>query len=218
MSTDDIYIIVQNITGKDNSGYMDNDEFNNYLRLSSNALFEYYYKMFEKTRSIHNALRPFIVNKNISVSNGVAPLPSDYRNVISARGILNVGGVKTYHEAHDLKHHEDIYIVTSPIRKPKRGLYAYRIAGEQIQWRPEDYTGKIRFEYFKNPQYGERVTTINIDTDQEEYDDTNSIDSEWPETELNNLVDIIIGFKGIQIRESELLTWLKEKNLSIKSI
>lgn len=211
IDVNDIYLMVQDVSGKDQAGYMDNEQYNRYLRMSSELLFEYYHSWFEKNRTVHNALRPFITSKNLNVVNAQATLPDDYRNIIDIKALINSAGVKTESVAHDLKHHEDVYINTSPIRKPRRGLYAYRIAGDIIEWRPTDYTGKIRLEYFKKPEYGERVTEINVVTDVEEYDEANSTQSEWNETELVNIVDIILGFKGIQIRESEILTWLKDR-------
>ena len=47
---------------------------------------------------------------------------------------------------------------------------------------------------------------------EEDYDPATSIDLQWGEQDQTNLVDLMLFFKGIQVREGELLQWVVQKH------
>jgi hypothetical protein len=210
---------VKDISKKNQAGYSSNDEFNRDLRESENMVFEFYYKIFEKTQKISDALSPFIDEKLLPINNGYVTYPADFRHpaemvykyIISAPNCDKPVTKEILMEK--LQVNEERLTMDSYIRKPslsKELLYWTQVS-KKIRVRPSDLTGSVLLKYFKNPVYGLYKTQIDIQRGVEVYDAATSKDLEWNEAEALDIIDIMLIQKGISIRDTELVQFAMQK-------
>src|SRR5690554_5778717 len=72
--------VVKDLARKNQTGYSTVDEFNRDLQDSENILFEFYYKVFQATQKVSDALEPFIKERNLVITNGRVAYPKDHRH------------------------------------------------------------------------------------------------------------------------------------------
>ncbi len=117
-----------------------------------------------------------------------------------------------------LKTGEVMKTLSSAIRKPKidvvkqTGKFAYTFVNNMIKVYPKELTGSIYFKYITDPPVSLYNVTIDLVNQEEDYDPATSIDLQWGEQDQTNLVDLMLFFKGIQVREGELLQWVVQKH------
>ena len=71
------------------------------------------------------------------------------------------------------------------------------------------------FRYISIPLFAVRAVTTDVTNDQENYTATGSIQYSWPESERNNLIDLLMLHYGISIRDSELGSWvISQRNIA----
>lgn len=219
MNVDYIYKRVLDLSAKDRSGYIDPNEFNRNLRDSENLLYDFYLMNYDKTKREQEALNPFIEKERISQVNGSYPHPNNYRRNIGA-----MVSVVSYEEcdgepkeklypADELKATEFTHTITSTIRSPslKRKLFRLENLNGFHKVLPEEFKGDLILKYLRYPIYGEWVGTLNEISQEFEYDATSSTQLEWNVAEESDLIDLILFHVGIQIRETELLSWAAAK-------
>lgn len=221
MTVNEIYETTRLLLSKDHAGYFSNDEFNRLLKLSESALFEYYLSLWEKSRVISAPILVFHKHENITASGGVFAFPDDYRyrtevlpRVVEVDGTtVNITG----HPAYYLPAGSKGLTLTSAIRKPS-------IANRQFFYEENEDgftlypTGnyQIQLYYFRNIVYAVRGVVINETTVQEDYNSGSSTQPEWGDNELDNLVDLVLFFKGIRLRENAIIDYIAtKKNLAI---
>lgn len=221
MTVNEIYLTAQDLMSKDHSGYFDNDEFNRLLKLSENTLFEYYLAVFERSRVLSAPISPFKTEADLSISGGVYPFPNNYRHRIElmAKVVDVVDGVVTItqYPAYFLNAGSIGMTITSPIRKPsitKRKFNFEENENGFILYPSGTYP--VRLVYFRDITYAVRAVTINDTTLQEDYDSDSSTQPEWSDSEFDNLVDLMLFYKGLRVRENAVIEWVAaKKNLTI---
>ena len=213
---------VRDLSRKDKAGYSSAVEFNRDLAEVQDILMEYYYMMFEMNEMGLDSLSPFIVEKDLVIANQFCEFPNDYRYKLECGYVfsqnVNTKDCKVknpildYKEAQHLRSNEVLKTINSPIRKPKLGRkYAYEFVNNKIKVYPRELVGYWHLKYIIDPPVATYAVTVNQATDEEDYDAQNSIDLIWNRQDQHNLVDLLLFFKGIEIRESLLLQWVQQK-------
>jgi len=211
--------VENHLARKYQAGYNSVDEFNGNLRDSENLLFEYYYKQFETTQKIVDALSPFLVEKTQNISNGYVEYPSDYRHELELSYLM----VQSKDDCTDpemeekpmikLSANEERDTMGSTIRKPslEKGLLYWIPVNNKIRVRPLYLKGETNFKYFRHPIFGVYGTKLDLQKQIEVYDSANSTDLEWDIQEENNIIDLLLLMKGISIRDTDLMQFASSK-------
>lgn len=212
-----VYLRINNdLARKGKAGYSSSDEFNRDVRDCQNLLFEFYAAKYDQSQAVKDSLAPFFTQADIAIGSGVVAFPSGYRHLLMASflDIQNVAGSAkiTVRPMQWLSTNEVGLTLASAIRKP---VYPGRLAFEQISTGikvyPETLSGSCRLHYLAAPPEAKRGYTVNLTTFEEDLDVPTTIDLVWGEQDETNLIDLLLFFKGIQIRETELLQWIGMK-------
>jgi hypothetical protein len=220
-----LFLRVNNdLARKDKAGYTSSDEFNRNLEEAQSLLLAYYHRMFELDEGTLDGAAPFIKELFIPIKDQYCEFPSDYRYK------LEVGYVKAFNTPNCSKSGSDFKIIdgahwnanevkktlNSAIRNPtlENGLFAYTYVNNKIKVFPRGLIGNISLKYLIDPPLAVYATTDNQAEQTEDYDAANSIDLIWNPQQQPELVNIMLLFKGLEIRESLLLNWVKlQKNM-----
>lgn len=216
----DIIKRVQDLSRKDKSGYMSSEELTRDLNETQQMLMDYYWDRFSNSQDGIDSLNPFIKEVELQIKNGFVDFPDDYRHRIEMGNVFienqygdncSVSNPKvTEAELRYLHPSEERLTVTSHIRKPsveKKRIY-HSFVNNRIKILPKETVGYVVLKYLAQPPVAIYATTINPTTDKEEYDASNSVDLEWNAQDLHNIVDIMLLFKAIEVRESALVNWV----------
>jgi len=222
-----LFLRVNNdLARKDKAGYTSSEEFNRNLEEAQSLLLAYYHKMFELDEATLDGAAPFIKEIMVPISNQHCEFPDDYRYK------LEVGYVKSFntngpscapagvdYDIIDGTHwnaNEVKKTLNSAIRKPTiaNGLFAYTFVNNKIKVFPRELIGNISLKYLIDPPEAIYATIDNAIEQTEDYDAVNSIDLIWNPQQQPELVNILLFFKGLEIRESLLINWVKlQKNM-----
>lgn len=223
-----IFDSVQDLAKKDNSGYTSSEEFNRHLAKVQDILMRYYYLLFEEKQIIVDSLNPFIKELRLQIGDkGIVQFPEDYRHRLEV-GNLEItkpdcGEVYpniTPRPCPHLAANEVMETLASPVRKPsrRRRVYYHTFVNNYIQLYPDDLTGYIHFKYLIDPPVATYATTFDTVNRIQVFDDTNSVDLIWNPQDRDNIVDLLLLFRGIAIRESALIQWVQQKGIIEKQI
>ena len=219
ISVNSLWEQVRDLTRKDHAGYTSTDEFNRLLNLAQQQLTQYYLDQAESDADIERNLNHLV--KRVELSPSATQLydhPADFRKRKSIRVKLvenagSGGPVVSEKPCTYMRDSEVGLTLSSPIRKPSLSKRLFRfedLTGQFKIW-PADFSGNIILKYYSNPPTATRGFTLNTGTQEEEYDVGTTTDLVWPETELTNFVDLLLLYKGIALRESELVQWVQAK-------
>jgi hypothetical protein len=214
ISVEMLYQRLQDLSRKNQSGYSSNEEFNRNLIFAQNSLFEYYVAMMDADSRIHGALSRFISDYSFTPLSDVS-LPIDYRrrlNAMCSWYVASCGETKVEVCPDFLETDEDCLVLTSAILKPSidNKIVAYQIEGDLIKVHPK-FNGQFVLKYLRYPTIPVRGVTIVNDI--EVYDVTQTTELEWGEEEINNFIDIILYFKGMEVKDSSLIQFLANKKI-----
>lgn len=206
------------LSKKNQAGYSSVEDFNGDLHDSENILFEFFYKDYERTQKISDALSPFLVEKDFPVNSGYVAYPDDYRHPLEMVYNMVLSGKDCESSAqeilmHKLQSNEERDTMASFIRKPsieKKLIYFVQLA-DKFRIRPMELKGSVRFKYLRNPKFGEYKTSIDFEKEIEVYDPLISTNLEWKEPESVGIIDLMLLHKGIEIRDSELVQFAQAK-------
>lgn len=200
---------------KDRAGYTNSEEFNRSLHDAQSDLAEYYYMRFEKEQKIPDALTFLVKSTLLSIATGAVQLPADYRHRLAIYyRYLKSDNCTPEDTRYPLRHRNLDQIdeaLNSPIRKAsleKKRFYHYQSDGK-IYVLPKSLTGMVELIYLTNPGQAVYAVTLNPTTEQEEFDAANSINPDFPLSEEQNLIDLLLYYKGVQIREGALLEFTR---------
>lgn len=204
---------------KGQAGYSSKADFNGDSRDSENMLMEYYYKMYEETQKISDALYPFLEEEELSIDVGYIQYPKTYRHADEMSYIKIVADancekpVRTEIPMDKLQSNEERDVMQSFIRKPslEKELYYWVQMKNRIRIRPMELTGKVVFKYFRNPLCAVYETKVNLVKQLDVFDRATSKDYEWNEQETPNLIDLILIHKGISIRDTDIINFAIQK-------
>lgn len=207
-----LYLIVNNdLARKDHAGYTATDEFNRTVNLIQQSLFDFYIE--KNDARAKEPLRPFIFETFISkTSVSYYDLPSDYRQKLELGFDYLTSDCGTY--SHNVKsadyldYNEVLLNNESDIRLNEP---SYSFVGTQVKTTPTSFLGQIYLKYYRNPVDAVRAFTLNVSTQEEEYNAGSSTHLEWEVMEIPNFVDLMLMYKGIAVRSTELTQWVMAK-------
>lgn len=219
-----IFNSVSDLSRKKDAGYTSFEEFNRHLNAAQNVLLRYYYKLFEEAQIVVDSVFPFIVESQLQIEpNAFVLMPADYRYR------LEVGYLEIFNPSCDsptgqpeikpkpmqyLVANEVMETLASPIRRPskEKGIYKHSFSNNVMNVYPKDLTGYVNFKYLRDPRPAKYAVTIDVVNRIEVYDPLTSVDPEWLEQDADNLVDLILMYMGLAIRENAIIQWLSQKN------
>jgi hypothetical protein len=220
-----IFDRVAALSKKDKAGYMSAQEFTDDLNQAQEILMEYYYDRFEDSQKTVDSLQPFIKESNLPISNGFVAFPSDYRHRVEVSYNLtekNCEGPPKLVKCPmpHLHINERSETLQSSVRRPslKKKRFYHSYVNNKLQVFPSDLLGTVCFTYIIQPPEAKYAVTIDVFNDEENYDPINSIDLIWNAQDSEELVSIMLLFKGIQVRESALIQWVNEKQVISNNI
>lgn len=217
-----LYQTLQDLMRKDHAGYHSSDEFNRLVNQAQLHLMQYYVAHDDGNRIISEALAPFSKEEYLVASvAGYYDLPDDYyqRKDIGYEVVTNTssGAVATLVPVDYLEGNEVLLVNSSPIRQPRvnrADTYACTRIGNQLKLLPSSLSGRIYLLYYKTPPDAERAYTVDVGAIEEVYDDANSTNLEWAQSQYEDFVDLMLAYKGLSIRESILVQWVQQKKMS----
>lgn len=198
----------EDLAGKGTGGYSSSDEFNRDIADAQNILLDYYVRNYEISGVITDSVRVFLKKDNLSLTNYVAQLPDDYRRWVDCVFVeiynddecespttKNIVMYYTHGNGWNLTE-------SSPIRKTSARRVNYTIEGSTLRaGRP---TGRVLMNYIRKPNEALRGYDTNEVTKNEDYNSATTVDLEWPDSEANMLIAIMLYFKGVEIRDLKL--------------
>lgn len=203
-----LYILVNDLLRKDHAGWISSDEFNRLVNLSQEVLFEFYNDTRDE-REANNVLEVFEKTAMLTASSaGFFALPNDYKDRIEAALVTVSCGEKLWAPIDYLRRQTEFRTLSSPIRKPTLKRPKYVIRSGVMEVFPE-VKGGVKLRYYRKPAEAERGFNLNTTTFEEEYDAGSSTDLEWGEGQTDNFVDLLLYYKGLTLRETELIQWVQ---------
>ncbi len=215
ISVQTLWLIIRDLSRKDNiGGYLQTAEFNRQVNLCQDILFDYYIDN-EKEREARGALINFESASSITRSGDTYPLPDDYKEKIEAA--LEVGG--SYYPVHFPARDELLMSLSSAIRGPsiERKSIVGKIRASDIQIWPQS-TNKLFLQYYRTPVTASRAVTVDVGNVEEVYVPGSTVNLEWPADLLQDFVDLMLLFKGVVIRDSSLIQWVKARKVIEKEL
>lgn len=229
-TTQYIYDRVSDLIQKNQAGYMPSTAFNRDIEGANLMLFEYYFQQYEITKKIANAMTPFLIEVSINrtSSNNFSSTfnyPSDlfHETELKFEKIVNSNCNPpeiSLIPIDYLQDNEEAYTLSSSIRRPSldNDIIRWNRKNGVIHVYPKDVR-TIAIKYLRKPRtpvYG--VTPTSTPTqDIEVYNPLTSIDFEWALHEAENIVDLVLLFQGMELRESAIISFakLKQKNVLV---
>jgi hypothetical protein len=212
-----MYQSMKILTTKGKGGYTDSVEFNSNSKRAELLLWQYYFSIFEATRRVPEQMFPFLTSSNVALTGGAFLLPGDFGHftTVDYNSVLNGDGcgaapVTTGKMVRYLDKSELQDTLRSSVRGASldKGRIFYTFApGSKVQLYPTTLTGSAKIEYLRHPIYAFRNFTVNVTTDEQDYNPTGTTDYEWQAQEENNLIDLLLLFVGITIRDTPLIQW-----------
>lgn len=223
INVNDLYIYLRDLMRKDSIGWTSSDEYNRLLVLAQNDLFEFYLEQVQSNHRMTTGLRVFVKEQTIAGVAGYYDLPADFRYKLEVgiRTIENAENcddspIVNFYPADQANSDKLLLLGESTIRKPSiaNNRYYYEFIGGKIKVTPVT-TAKLYLKYYRQPAVATRAYTLNTTTFEEVYNSGTSIQLEWPAEEFNSFVEILLFYKGIQMRDAELVQWLNAKRTAI---
>ena len=217
MGMNDIKLRVEDLVIKGQGGYISGDNFNRDFADAQNVLLSYYIRRYEQSQEVSDALLPFLSEAILTIgNNGYIDLPENYRHRVSvSKRVLsqdeNKKVVQSFIKStyvHPL-HLQDTLM--SVVRKPNvlKKRYVHTFSDGRIRFFPNDMAGSVKLVYFIQAPEARWGYVTNQNTITEDYDVNTTIEHVWPEQEEINLIALMLHYKGIQIRDNEVIQWLQ---------
>lgn len=210
--------VIKDLARKNQTGYSSSEEFNRDLQDSENILYEFYYREFQQTQKVSDALEPFVKEKNLVINSGVVAYPKDHRHPLEMSYLKAVNqdcGKPKYTEVpmDYLNANEERETMMSAIRKPsiEDNLMYYTQVNKALKILPKELQGKVAYKYLKTPLYGFYGASIDVSKGIEVFDANASQDLEWNDQEETNIISLMLLHKGISIRDNELMNFAMSK-------
>ncbi len=192
------------LTVKGRTGYHTAAEIDIAVYMASKELYNDYFRFFEKENALHDSLRPFTTDPTvITLSAGQYTLPADFIHDI---GQITSGANDVSVDVVDrsaLAKRRENELVPPTVDYPICTYY-----NTYIQFYPTSITN-VKFSYLKKPVQPVYATTIV--NGREVYDDVNSVDVEWIETDLAKVTTRAMSVLGINLEDMKLVQWSEMK-------
>jgi len=226
-SIDTVRNYVQYLVRKNNSGALDPDQFNLIINRASKDEFvnrvgnPHQYVPgkpipqmgFQITQKITEDLKVFQTNENLIIDNqGRATYPSDLAYTIPGLGYKTQrNGSVFYAPIEVLDKDKEFYRLRSNIVPPTREHPVAIFENTYIQFYPINIAN-ISFPYLKYPT--EAVWASTIVNGRPVYDPANSVDLEWEDLVVNDIVIRALSSIGISIKDADVLGFAQQKSIT----
>jgi len=211
---------IDNLSKKDQAGYSTKDEFNLDLNAAQTFLFQYFYKQYQDSQNVVDALEPFLLDVQLPVAiDGRVDYPVDYAHWAGMyfRMVKNnpcKDPTVSWLPIDLMMANEFAYTMSNSIRKPsiENEILRYRAVNNAMFVYPNNLKN-IKLVYFRKPidALWNTITVVTPTEDIEEYDPATSIQLEWNKEQEQDFVDIMLFLRGIEIRETALIQFVKLK-------
>lgn len=215
-----IYERLNDLSSQYHTGYLDADEFNRNINAAQEVLFQFYYRKFEEDRIVAQSLVPFLKEEIMTLEDSRIIFPYEFRYEVdfSYLTYTNPECGSTSEPRHipfnSIGIGNESEARSSHLRRPSldTGYLAYT-RGDGFLKTIGVTSGSIFLKYFINPPEASRGSTIDVVNQLDAYDPLSTIDLLWNDQDIENFVDLMLVYKGIETRNTELLSWVKEKNI-----
>tara|TARA_B100000497_G_C7691985_1_gene421074 strand:+ start:1025 stop:1729 length:705 start_codon:yes stop_codon:yes gene_type:complete len=233
INVNELYKAVQFFSNKEQSGFIKPSEFN---LLADRAQMEMFMKKFgnpemvggpmqpfpkysyQETQKISDDLRIFVKKLDTALSSGFLGYPNDYVHFSSCRVVtVSQGAGMTFKkkevEVSVVDDSELGYILNSAIVSPEPDYPVACFYEQGIQFYPEE-SNRVVLTYLRRPAKPLwAFTTVN---GRPVHDESNSVNLEFPEETLNEILVKILSYIGINLREPQLIQYSEtQKNAGI---
>ena len=212
MTVNEIKNVVTSIVSAEKTGYkLLPERYNLYLQKANLELFNQSLREWEKKQIITDILYPFKVKADLTFAAGVATRPADYAR-FSAAYYDDGATVVPIEEVTDAELPDRI---SNAITTPTEAYPIICFYNEKINILPVSITTGVDLLYIKKPRdpvYAEKVDNgINV------YDSGSSDQLEFDEIYHPDIIRIIVGYAGIQVKDTVILQAInKEKQENLK--
>lgn len=220
-SINDTYILMQKILRKNQQGYLSPSDFNNFINQASNGLFNDYrgakpteyvkgiptsQKGYDRTKFLMETLTPFVIlDASLTITSGAANKPDNLCETLAlnatgaVQGIKIVGLDRWASYANSLI---DTPTIEYPIAKESDGTYVFLPA-----------TGIVspKVSYLKFPATA--IWNYTVVSNRPTYNPTGSVNLEWDETQILNIVMRAISLMGISIKDQQVVNYAEQQRM-----
>ena len=145
MTNNDLYNLLLHILRKESKGLaVSPDAFSDFLKVENLTLFNDYVRIFETTRIVSDALRPFKATSTRTLTAGNVSAPSDYAHMTA----MHVGGTTTLID--ELTDEEWVFRQDDELTQPTTSYPIARLDATYLYVLPATVTS-ITVYYLKNP-------------------------------------------------------------------
>lgn len=216
MTVDFAYKLIQYICNKNQSGSPSPDEFNRIINMASLSHVNYLCGQFQQylpqraqprvsyseNRTVRQRLTPFIYGRVLSVDNtGLSPYPFDYLQMDAMWGIYGYTRIRytQQNQIDSFANSEIDPVADNPI---------YWIEDQGFRFLPSDL-GSAKLSYVRQPNtivwasiYGANQRPI--------YDTGNSIDPEWDDLEMLEVIARALRMVGVNLQAADISQYANE--------
>lgn len=189
------------LTTKGRTGYHSPGDIDIAVYKASKDLYNLYFKEFEANNALHDSLRPFATNPTVIALNGSGQytLPADFIHDI---GEITSGSTDVMVDVVD---RAALALRRADALVPPSASYPICTFYETyIQFYPINITN-VKFSYLKKPV--QPVYAYTIVSGRAVYDDTNSVDVEWNETDIGEVMVRTLSMLGVNLEDMKLVQW-----------
>ncbi len=187
--------------------YTSNDTFNRDLEQVQEELFTLRVSEFETSGVVSDSLSVFLKEEPLEIVTNLVTKPDDYRHLVDMRymWVQNVEGCAeptiTLIPMDYTSPNEEYLTLTSPIRKNSRAKkhISYSLVNDKFRVYEN---GRVFLKYLRKPTPAERVVTVNVTTDEEDYDSVNTVDLEWNMIDYPIFVSMMLQKKVMETKDT----------------
>jgi len=226
ISIDTVKQYTEYLVRKNNSGYLSPSQFNLIINRSSRTIFvkrtgnPHDYQVgtpiprigFQITQKITEDLKIFIVNGELILSpNGRVTYPSDLAYTIPGMFYLTSKQGKPKHvPIENIDKDKEGYRLSSAIMFPTTLRPISVFESTYLQVYPIGISN-IRFPYLRYPK--DALWAFTTPNNREKFDATNSIDLEWEDTVVNDIIMQALKSIGISIKDADVMNFAQRESM-----
>ena len=151
------------------------------------------------TEKISNSLSPFLVSNSVSADvNGQIAAPSNLFQTVSIS--KNINGVP--YEVTRVEQDRVANNLTSYYDAPSDEFPIYTQLSDKFQFYPATSGGSYDFKYLKEPD--EMEWGYNIVNGRPVYAASASVDPEWKDTDINEIIYLALSYIGVNIKDADV--------------
>lgn len=181
-------------------------EFNEFAQRAQMIPFEKDRAIFLATQNTSDFLASFLKNEIVVVpSSGILAYPSDFEHTSSVRSYyVRPNGLSSEISVDPVKNRDWGDINGSQLQNGTKRFPKYSEFKDAYRFLPRNI-GTVMIDYFSTPI--KPVWAYTIVSGREVYDPILSVDFQWDEFAMNNVLAIFLQMRGMNLREGDLAQW-----------